>query len=199
MRTTAAFAVIVVTLAALLAAGSPSGAQAPAGDSVTGSGTMNLGFLSTCCVVTPFEFDVHSGPSGEDPTGHVTFSAIAGEAPVTCLAVRTLTAGPTFAEATINISTSEFGLVTLQVDDGDPEGLPDTLTALTSSPRSPTDCSPLSGGNVVGTVLTGDIDIVDAPPLLTAKEQCKRGGWLRYGFHNQGQCVAFVDHPQIVV
>jgi hypothetical protein len=38
-----------------------------------------------------------------------------------------------------------------------------------------------------------------APPLPTAKEQCKNGGWRTFGdtFKNQGQCVAFVQRgPQ---
>jgi hypothetical protein len=30
------------------------------------------------------------------------------------------------------------------------------------------------------------------PELPTAKEQCKDGGWVAFGFRNQGQCVAFV-------
>jgi hypothetical protein len=30
------------------------------------------------------------------------------------------------------------------------------------------------------------------PELPTAKEQCKDGGWMAFGFRNQGQCVAFV-------
>jgi hypothetical protein len=66
-------------------------------------------------------------------------------------------------------------------------------------------------GNVVPTVcptsppLTpppitdGDITVHDAPPLPTAKDQCKNGGWRSFGgrFKNEGQCVAFVQRrPQ---
>jgi len=30
-----------------------------------------------------------------------------------------------------------------------------------------------------------------------SKEECKHGGWRRFGFKNQGQCIAFVNHgPQ---
>ena len=30
-----------------------------------------------------------------------------------------------------------------------------------------------------------------------SKEECKHGGWQRFGFKNQGQCIAFVNHaPQ---
>ena len=31
-----------------------------------------------------------------------------------------------------------------------------------------------------------------APPLPTAKDQCKNGGWAQFGFKNQGDCVSFV-------
>jgi hypothetical protein len=30
--------------------------------------------------------------------------------------------------------------------------------------------------------------------LLTNNEQCKHGGWQQFGFKNQGQCIAFVNH-----
>jgi hypothetical protein len=42
-------------------------------------------------------------------------------------------------------------------------------------------------------VETGDIVIVDAPPLPGTTAQCKNGGWKTYGvFKNQGECVSFV-------
>jgi len=28
----------------------------------------------------------------------------------------------------------------------------------------------------------------------TNKDQCKKGGWRQFGFKNQGQCIAFVNH-----
>ena len=194
-RTRRLLTVVGVALAAAFAV-PPASAQAPAGDSVTGTGTVELFVVGVPgSITTPFEFDVHSGPSGEDPTGQVTFAALSGSAPVTCLDVRTIPFGPPFNEATMNLVTSGFGLVTLQVSDGNPEGLPDFITALTFSARSPTDCSPLAfgSGNVQGAVLTGDIDIVNAPPLPTSKEQCVDGGHVQYGFKNQGECVAFVQ------
>jgi DNA-binding beta-propeller fold protein YncE len=30
------------------------------------------------------------------------------------------------------------------------------------------------------------------PRVPTSKEQCKKGGWRRFGFENQGQCIRFV-------
>ena len=59
----------------------------------------------------PFEFDVHSGPSGEDPTGQVTFAALSGSTPVTCLDVRSIPFGAAFDQATMNLATAGFGLV----------------------------------------------------------------------------------------
>ena len=54
----------------------------------------------------------------------------------------------------------------------------------------PFDCaSPLVPVNTI----LGDIVVVDAPPLPSSKDQCKKGGWLSYGvFENQGDCVSFV-------
>lgn len=176
--------------------GPPVEAQVPAGDSVTGSGTVEFTMVGLPgSVVTPFGIDVQSGPSGENPTGRVSFSALGIDAPITCLDVRTVGTSPPFNQATMNVETSQFGLVTMQVSDGDPEGLPDLIRSLTFSSRSSSDCSPLPFGaeNVQGTVLTGDIAMVDAPPLPTTKEQCKDGSWARFGFKNQGECIAFVE------
>jgi hypothetical protein len=147
-------------------------------------------------VVSPFEFDVRSGPSGENPTGQVLFSNLESTpASVTCLSVRVVGTSPPFFRATMNLVSANFGLVTLQVSDGDPEGLPDFIAALTFSPRAPSDCSPLPFGedNVQAIVLTGEIDIVDALPLAS-REQCVNGGYRSYGFRNQGECIAFVVH-----
>ena len=186
MRTTAAFAVIVVTLAALLAAGSPSGAQAPAGDSVTGTGTMRLGFLSTCCVITPFEFDVHSGPSGEDPVGSLQL-LLPFDDP-TCFVIRS-GGGQVADEAVINFRNTLSGARVLVRIAGGTSG-PRQIWLSTASSAS--DCSfvpPVS----VAEVIEGGISIFDAPQLPTTTEQCKNGGWGTYGvFKNQGECVSFV-------
>ena len=195
MRKRLLFAIVGVAVVAAVAI-QQAGAQAPAGDSVTGIGTVEFVIVGVPgSVITPFEFNVHSGPSGENPTGQVSFAGLSISAPVTCLDVRTVLFAPPFNQATMNLETSQFGLVTLQVSDGNPEGLPDFISALTFSARSPADCSPLGFGseNVRGAVLTGDIDIVNAPPPPTSKEQCANGGYVQYGFKNQGECVAFVQ------
>jgi hypothetical protein len=34
--------------------------------------------------------------------------------------------------------------------------------------------------------------VTPAARVPTSNEQCKNGGWSRFGFKNQGQCIAFV-------
>ena len=46
---------------------------------------------------------------------------------------------------------------------------------------------------VRGFLQAGDLDVVDAAPLPTAKDQCKSSGWRSYGvFKSRGDCVSFV-------
>jgi hypothetical protein len=48
------------------------------------------------------------------------------------------------------------------------------------------------------TTLSGGLDAwalrLSALTVPTSKEQCKNGGWRRFGFKNQGQCLASVNH-----
>ena len=137
-----------------------------------------------------FTINATSGPSGENPTGQVSFWVFGGVlqigGPVTCLAVNGNT-------ATINIrdqGSLSGAIVTIQVVDDQP----DTFDAIPNV-RAPTDCSPLPPSGLGGPLSTGDITVVDAPPLPTTKAQCKNGGWRQFGFKNQGLCVAFVGGP----
>jgi hypothetical protein len=157
-------------------------AQAPTQDSVALTGPTTAGSFQISTL------NATSGPSGENPTGHVSFFVVFGftiDGPVTCLAV----SGNT---ATINVnnelSPGVFEIVTVQVVDNQP----DTFDALPTL-RAPTDCSPLPPTGLGGPLLGGDITVVDAPPLPTSKDQCKDGGWRNFpGFKNQGDCVSFV-------
>jgi hypothetical protein len=181
MRRRMLFAVAAIGIGAALALPGVSGAQAPTEDSVnlTG-GPAQAGEFSVITI------DATSGPSGENPTGQVRFDVfgflnVGG--PVACLAV----SGNT---ATINIQDQigGFGVVTVQVVDGQP----DTFDAIPAG-RAPTDCSPLPPTGLGGPLSGGDIVVVDAPPLPTSKEQCKDGGWRNFGvFKNQGDCTSFV-------
>jgi hypothetical protein len=173
----AAFVVLAVVLA-------PSAAgQVPAQDSVTGSATTGIGRAFTA-----FTFDVHSGPSGENPTGTVVFDTFfgrIGELGVTCLSVSGNRASM-LVEAPPNTS-GIVGVAVAVEDDGPGTDRIDfhVLSVL------PGDCSLPS--QVFEPTVFGDVTVVDAPPLPSSKDQCQNGGWRSYpGFKNQGDCLSFV-------
>jgi hypothetical protein len=200
-RFTALWLVAVVSGGIVQLSGSAVAAQVPAyGDSVTGTGTVRLVVTLpefTGTVVSSFELDAHSGPSGEDPSGTVSFPEVGiVDSPITCLDVRrvTVSAG-SFLQATMNFPA--LGQVTMQLSDGGvPDQPVDIVVSQIFSPRAATDCSPLafSDTNVIGHVTSGDVVFVDVPPLPTSKDQCKDDGWRDFGsfFRSQGDCVAFV-------
>jgi hypothetical protein len=182
MRRRMLFAAAAVGVGVALALPGVSGAQIPTQDSV-----VLTGGPAQAGLFTVIDIDATSGPSGENPTGQVSFDVFGTlnlGGPVTCLAV----SGNT---ATINFDDqSGFGITTVQVVDGQP----DSFDAFPQG-RAPTDCSPLPPSGLGGPVSDGDIVVVDAPPLPTSKEQCKKGGWRDFPqFKNQGQCIAFVRH-----
>jgi hypothetical protein len=84
------------------------------------------------------------------------------------------------------------------VDGGPPGSGLDRADGFFTSPTSSDNCGyfppeepPRTPG--VDQRVEGDIVVVDATPLPTAKEQCKNGGWRSFGaFENQGDCVSFV-------
>lgn len=55
---------------------------------------------------------------------------------------------------------------------------PPTSTVTTTSPPTPTTTTTTTTPSVVP----------------TSKDQCRNGGYAQYGFQNQGQCIAFVEH-----
>jgi hypothetical protein len=193
---------LVAVVSAGIVQPSERAVAAPAyGDSVTGTGTAELvvtlpDFTGT--VISSFELDAHSGPSGEDPSGTVSFPEVGiVDSPITCLAVRRVTFfGGSFLQATMNFPA--LGQVTMQISDGGvPDQPVDVVVSQIFSPRAATDCSPLSFSdtNVRGQVTSGDVVFVDVPPLPISKDQCKDGGWRDFGsfFSSQGDCVAFVQ------
>ena len=161
-------------------------AQPPGGDSATGTG----GTAS----YTDFAFDVTGGPSGENPTGSFVLDIpglFHGEASsISCLAVTSNVA--TFAGTQI---PNAFGFTHFKatvVDNGPAGSGLDTFA--TNGYFAPQDCSTAELG-AFGTqaLVSGDVVVVDAPPLPTNKDQCKDGGWKTFGvFENQGDCVSFV-------
>jgi hypothetical protein len=176
----------IAAVLALTVGAATSAAQVPE-DSVVGSGY--AGTVGDWI----FNLNVHSGPSGENPTGGAAVDAWASVEPpigvsgdATCLTVRG-------NQATIGIDVTasnppglaEGGLI--EVTDG---GAEDTFHfALLGSP--PAVCPGPTGGGL--RVVAGNIVVTDAQPFPTSKTQCRNGGWRSFpGFKNQGDCVNFV-------
>jgi hypothetical protein len=202
--------VLVVTSSAV-AAGSAL-AQSSSGDSVAGAS--NFGdngnfFLSV---------NARSGPSGESPVGAVSFSignsriVRTRDAAVTCLSVSGSTAVvgvfgriefAGFEPDPLGFSRDGGFLVYVR-DNGLPVGGDSFkpvdayfLSSLTGEFFStpPTDCvaAPPFPSFTPLVPYSGDFTVRDASAMPTSKDQCKNGGFARFGFKNQGQCVAFVQ------
>ena len=173
--------VATVVLVAVLAP--PGAAQVPTQDSVSGSGVARTVGSDT---TFNFQIDARSGPSGENPTGTVTFTNTTDgstffSGPVTCLAVNA-------NFGILNVNTPQYHAVGMEVTDL-PSG--DLIRAI---PTTTSACAPI-GTAVSFDVISGDVVVTDAPALPTSKDQCKNDGWQTYGvFKNQGDCVSFVRH-----
>ena len=200
-----ALACAAAGLALLSTGAGPAAAQAPAGDSVTGSLTEMYNSVT---------IDAHSGPAGENPTGTILYSgfrAFSYDVDVTCLAVDGTTAVIGFSGSYSFRGSPPFPTAGLArvVDGGDPgSGLDTVEWAATVGPEpesppipGPRDCSSFPGsfpfdGNPVffdPATRAGDLTVVDAPALPTSKDQCKNGGWQTFGtYKNQGDCVSSV-------
>jgi hypothetical protein len=187
--------VIAVATSAVVASVALHGtaaAQAPTGDSVAGSGHVQQ---------TDFTVSIQAGPSGENPTGSLVLSGFLNfTATPTCLSVSDSAAVGGFRID--NGPQAGMGFLASVLDNGPPvggqpvdtlvySGLLSTLPTTCPAPGDPPPPGLLSTGG--GPLTSGDIRIVDAPPLPTAREQCKNGGWRTFGvFKNQGDCVSFV-------
>ena len=82
----------------------------------------------------------------------------------------------------------------LFVEDNGDAGGGDRATPFGTPADNPSVCPPDPPPSAILQPVSGDIVVVDAPAFPTSKDQCKQGGWRRYGtkFKNQGQCVSFV-------
>jgi hypothetical protein len=196
-RTAAGLAVAV-----LLGAVPPATAQAPAGDSVTG----DLFDRNTGLQV--FVLDVHSDRSGGNPSGTLEWHVGGGLGPtwsatVTCLSVSGSTAVIGFSGTMFFLGDLRptAGLIRV-VDGGGPSSALDSFeTAETQGPPNgapipgPTDCSSYPSSftpSDSGVNHSGDITVIDALPLPTTKDQCRRGGWITFGFSSHAACTAYV-------
>jgi hypothetical protein len=174
---------LLAALAVPAAAGAAPRPSPSFKDSAVGNGSTSF--------FTNFDFNVTSGPSGENPVGFTTSDGF-GEhfeaSSIACLAVNGNTA--TFAGS---LKPNRFGFTHFRVtvvDNGPANSGLDTDAA--NAYFAPVGCS-APETSFLGTLTSGDVVVVDSPPPPTSKGQCKRGGYERYGFRNQGQCVAFVE------
>jgi hypothetical protein len=166
----------------------PTPPPQPLQDSVIGTGTFLSGVGEA-----GFDFAATSGPMGESPTGHVilTLPDLRIEGTVKCL--RVLDANTAVVGIFVSaVNQSAFVGITT---DGSTQVI-SVFGFVTNGTIGPSDCpAVILGGNL--NVVSGRIVITDAQPFPTARDQCKNGGWAQFGFKNQGQCVAFVQHrPQ---
>jgi hypothetical protein len=170
---------------ALGLAGAPAAsvAQTPAGDSVTGVVSNGFGrdFLQ-------FTFDAHSGPSGENPTGIVSFDSLFGNSgplEVGCLRV----AGKRASMVALAPNNSGIAGLLISVEDSGPGPGGEKLDWQTISSLPP-DC-PVPA-EIFGGTESGDIVVTDAPPPPTAYAQCRQAGWVKYGFTSHAACNGYV-------
>src|SRR5215210_4938665 len=154
----------------------------PLQDSVTGSGVTSVGQTTgDCGGDRRVEINAQSGPSGENPTGQVTCGTLFG-GPVTCMSV-------SGNVALLLTGSTSFGPVAVRVTDN---GTSDRLEAFPTS-FAPGGGCPTPLASYADFPFTGDLVVVGAPPSPTSKDECKNGGWARFGFKNPGQCVAFLQ------
>jgi hypothetical protein len=160
-------------------------AQVPAQDSVTGTAAIGFGrdFVE-------FEFDVHSGPAGENPTGTVHLEGplvVGGSLQISCLDVEGNRASMFIPAPAPGVPLAGLAI---SVEDNGPTG--DTIEWQPIAGASPTGC-PAPGGTVGQATTSGDVTVIDAPPTPISKDDCKNAGWRNFGvFKNQGDCVSYV-------
>jgi hypothetical protein len=167
---------------AMLAAPALAEAQVATEDSVVASGFSGG-------IFTNIDTDVRSGPSGENPTGNAELDA-AGQhfasASITCLSVsgNTAVVGGSLQPNALGFA----GFVETLIDNGPGTAELDAFNAVGTS-EVPTVCPPPSP--FTSLLFGGDIVVVDAPPVVASKEECKDGGWREFAaFENQGDCVS---------
>jgi hypothetical protein len=184
MRT---FVVAGISLAIAATLAPIAAAQVPTQDSVSGSGIVTFHGPGLEGLTTAFDISIRSGPTGEQPTG--SLQLVVPFTDPSCVVIRD-GGGEEPPSATINLLNTLTGLrVVIQISGG--AAGPQFIAAFFAS--SPTDCAFRTEPSTnVAEVISGHIDIVDAPPLPTSTQECKNGGWRAFGFKNQGDCVSFV-------
>jgi hypothetical protein len=187
----------VTGLVACVAA--PATAQVPSGDLVVAEGRTTASGAAE--IVLAFDLQAGSGPAGQDPTGYARLDVIVLgapafhlEGPIRCVSVSGNAAVVGFAVDPALSNFPSAGALVEMRDNGPPGGdPPDLLNAIPVD--DPSVCSPLPVPPAIA-VAEGDVSVIDAPVRPTDKSECKNGGWARFGFQNQGECVAFVVRDQ---
>jgi hypothetical protein len=103
------------------------------------------------------DINAQSGPSGENPSGHMSFMLFGTElasGPVTCLSVNG-------NDAVLNAQT-DFGVVTVELVDNGGNGQ-DTMSAI-GGRRAATDCSPFNNSGLTESLTSGRATVFDASP-----------------------------------
>jgi hypothetical protein len=170
---------MVALLALSAAPASTASAQVPTQDSVSGSGVARTVGSDT---TFNFQIDARSAPSGQNPTGTVTFTNTTDgstffNGPVTCLAVNA-------NFGILNVDTPQYRAVGMEVTD-QPSG--DLIRAI---PTTTSACAPI-GTAVSFDVISGDVVVTDAQVPATYA-QCRQAGWVKYGYSSHAQCITSV-------
>ena len=211
MRLRVAFVALVVGTA--LGAPAAADAQQVGQDTVVGTAWDCLN-ADTCApeagatAFTSVTANARSGPAGQAPAGTVTWierslgSYVTGEARVSCLSVtdRLAIVGvagmATYHRLGITVPITGFMRVT---DGGGPASAQDTFeldirvpVPPAPLPPAPADCSAFPAGRLLLRNDGGDLVVTDARTPPTTKQECKHGGWQRFGFGNRAQCVRSV-------
>jgi hypothetical protein len=205
---------VAIATAATLGCPAAVSAQTPSQDSVVGSvhDCSSPGpcpaVPSTITLYTGLTADARSGPTGQGPSGTVTWTdRIAGdslttETHVTCLSVTDRVAiigvAGTRTSARFGYSLAVAGLVRITDGGGTASGLDTFESAIQipipplPPPPDPTDCSSFPAGAVPFHNEQSNLVVTDARPVPTSKDQCKNGGWAQFGFNNRKQCIRSV-------
>jgi hypothetical protein len=149
--------------------------------------------------VVDIQVEAFSGPSGENPGGHVSFrTSFVPEpltGPVTCLNVAGNLAAMTVAGPFPSFPGT-LGVTVKLVDNGG-SGL-DRLQYYPVLPEVPEylDCrrSPLPAD--FGGPLIGRAQVFDSPPPPRWKRECRHGGWARFGFRSKRKCIRYVKRSR---
>jgi len=191
LRVGAGMVLLTALLAVPTSAAASDRAPAPGQDTATATGdNLAVDMFSS----TDIEIDAHSGPAGQNPGGTVSFvggGILPISGPVSCLDVSGNTAvmtvdgpfpsAPGFTAFLVRlVDNGGSGQDVFQYFPDDPE-VPEAL-----------DCH-VGSGDYFGGLLIGRAVVTDAN-APTSRKQCRRRGFVQFGFKNQGRCIKYVIH-----